>query len=114
MLARDYRITQGSRINKVRLEGKCIQSENFRVFFLKREDLGVPKFAFIISRKVSNLSVHRNRVERALSEAVRRLVFKLPKGYDFVFLVKKEIATKTTEEIMHEVEFFFKEKFRNV
>ncbi len=112
MLAKAYKISDPKRILEVEREGKMLQSKSFGVSFLKREDSGYPRFAFVISKRISKLAVNRIRINRALNEGVRRIFFSIPKGYDFVILAKTDIASKTTEEIMKEIEKFFKEKFK--
>ena len=74
---------------------------------LKRDDNDPSKFAFVISTKISKLAVHRNRIKRSMNEGIRRNLRDIPKGYDFVFLTKRSIGGKTTEEIIEEVGNFF-------
>jgi|SRR3989344_8093289 len=113
-LASSFRIKNSKRIEEVKLNGKLYQNPNFGVCILKREDDDVPKFAFVVSTKVSKGAVHRNRITRSLNEGVRRSLYKIPKGIDFVFLAKRSLDTKTTEVIIREVEIFFSEhKFKN-
>ncbi len=106
MLAHIYMLSGEKRIKEILNRGIKNQSESFGSFSLDRKDDNNPKFAFVISTKISKLAVHRNRVRRAMSESVRRNVARFPKGVDFVFLAKKEIVKKTTDEIMKEVEYF--------
>ena len=67
-----------------------------------------PRFGFVISTKISKLAVHRNRINRSLHEGVRRVLSLVPENYDFVFLAKKSIEKKSTEEIIKEVDLFFR------
>ena len=107
MLASAYRLKGSEEIDEVKSKGKTYQSESFGVSILARGDNDYSKFAFIVSKKISKLAVHRNRIERALNEGSRRAVMRVPKGYNFVFLAKKSISTKGTEEILRETENFF-------
>lgn len=106
MLAQIYSLKGESKINNILKKGKKRQSENFGVFYVTKGSEDVPKFAFVISKKISKLAVNRNRVKRAMSEAIRRNISKIPRGVDFVFLAKKSIVDKSTEEIMKEVQEF--------
>ncbi len=106
MLAHIYTLSGEKKVKDVLKKGERVQSDLFGVFYLKRSDEETPKFAFVISTKISKLAVHRNRVRRAMGESVRRNVTKLPKGVDFVFLAKRDIVKRTTVEIMKEVENF--------
>jgi ribonuclease P protein component len=108
MLAKVYSLKGEKKINEVLKKGKKEQSENFGVFYFDRNSDDLPKFAFVISKKISKLAVHRNRIKRAMGESVRRNINIVPKGLEFVFLAKKSIVGRTTEEIMQEVFKFLK------
>lgn len=106
ILPSQNRLKGNEQIESIKKKGKAIQDAFFGVLYLENTD-GVPKFAFVISTKISKLAVHRNRINRSLHEGVRRSLAMVPKNYDYVFLVKKSIETKSTQEIIREVESFF-------
>lgn len=106
MLAQIYSLKGERTINEVLKKGEKEQSESFGVFYINKKNDNHPKFAFVISKKISKLAVNRNRVKRAISESVRRNVDRIPKGVLFVFLAKKSIVEKSTEQIMKETEDF--------
>lgn len=108
MLAKVYSLKGERNIDEVLKKGKRVQSDNFGAFYLDKKNEDLPKFAFIISKKISKLAVHRNRVKRAMSESVRQNINIANKGYNFVFLAKKTIVNRSTEEIMGEVRKFLK------
>lgn len=108
MLAKIYSLKGKRKIDEVLKKGKKKQSDNFGVFYLDRKTSDLPKFVFVISKKISKLAVNRNRVKRAMSESVRRNIKIVPKGMEFVFLAKKSIVKRSTEEIMKEVFDFLK------
>lgn len=97
------------RIDEVKKKGRLFQSESFGAAVMKREDDEPARFAFVISSKISKLAVHRNRIKRALGEAVRRNIKKVPDGLDVVFLAKKNADKKTTDELMKETQEFLSE-----
>jgi ribonuclease P protein component len=107
MLPSENRIIGSKRVEEVKEKGRIIQGENFGLVKFNRKDDGPPKFAFVISTKISKLAVNRNRIKRSLHEGIRRNLRDIPKGYDFVLLTRKGIAGKTTEEIIEEVTTFF-------
>lgn len=107
MLASEYRLKGTKELEEVKVKGKTYQSESFGISILKRKDDNFSKFAFVVSKNISKLAVHRNRIKRALNEGARRAVMRVPRGYNFVFLAKKNIITKGTEEILRETEKFF-------
>jgi ribonuclease P protein component len=76
----------------------------------KRENIGNPRFAVVISNKISKLAVHRNRIRRAFRDTLRRNWRKVDDGIDLVFLVKPGIVKLPASEIMREIENFISEK----
>ncbi len=95
---------------RVKEQGKLYQSENFGVCVYKRDDDEISQFAFIISTKINKIAVKRNRVERAVKQGIRSNLFRVPKNYDMIFLAKGGIMKKLTEEIMREIDDFFKKR----
>lgn len=108
-LANEIRL-KSKDFDKVKEKGRLCQSDDFGVCVYNRGDDKEPRFGFIVSSKISKLAVHRNRINRALSEAVRQNLDVVPAGFDMVFLVKKSIAGKTTDEIMKQAEFFLRKR----
>ena len=106
-LAQQFGIPNRKRIEEVKNKGSLLQSSNFGVAILKNEGAKFPRFAFVISAKISKIAVHRNRLTRALHEGVRRNLGNIPKEFDFVILAKKSIVAKNTEDLVKEVEIFF-------
>lgn len=109
MLAVINRLKGKENFDRVKTEGKLYQKENFGASVLKRDDDGPSRFGFVVSTKVSGQATQRNRIKRALKEAVRYNLDKVGKGYDIVFLAKQSIARKITDEIMREVSVFLRE-----
>ena len=103
MVSKEYRLSGKKNFEKVFQEGKIVQAEAFGLAYLNRGDGEVSRFGFIVSTKVSKLAVQRNRVKRALSEAVRFLTNKIEKGYNVVFLAKGQSMKVPTDQLMREV-----------
>ncbi len=110
MLAAKHRI-KGSEIASIKKKGKLYKSSHFGAIILNRDDKKDSRFGFIISKKVSKLATERNRIKRALYEALRHNLKFIKKGRDMIFLVKPEISKKSTPEIMREAETFLR-KYR--
>lgn len=106
MLASIHRLSKDSDFERIRNDGKLYQRGFFGAQVLKKEGQETSRFAFVVSTKISKQSVQRNRVRRAMREAVRHQLYIIGKGFDIIFLPKKEIARKSTEEIMREVQKF--------
>jgi ribonuclease P protein component len=101
MLASKNRLT-GNQIDKVKEGGKLHQLPDFGVIIKNHDKPKSSRFAFVISNKVSKLAVQRNRIKRAMREAVRYNMSNVKKGYDVIYLVKVVVSTKSTNEIMNE------------
>lgn len=110
MLASNNRLTKNDDIEKVKKEGKLFQRSLFGVIVLKKSPKENSRFGFIVSTKISKHAPQRNRIKRALREAVRHHLYIIGKGYDIVFLPKKETARKSTDELMKEVKLFVMEE----
>jgi ribonuclease P protein component len=103
MLASDYRIKRNSQIDIIKKDGHMVRFVNFGIVFMEQPGQEQPHFSFIVSTKISKLANQRNRIKRALVEAVRQCLENIPGKFDYVFLAKREIARKSTDEIMKEV-----------
>ena len=104
MLARIYSLKGQENFKKVKEKGKTYQSDSFGVAYLKRKDNKNSLFGFVVSKKISKHAIQRNRIRRAMSEAVRYLLTRMKNGYDVVFLAKPLSVKKSTDEIMKEVD----------
>lgn len=103
MLASEYRLSGQGNFEKVLAGGTFVQANSFGLVYLKRSDELVSRYGFVVSTKVAKEAVLRNRIKRALSEAVRFLVSDVKRGYDVVFLAKQKGLKMSTDEIMREV-----------
>lgn len=109
MLASEHRLKGEDTFEKIKKEGRLFQGQDFGIAVIERDKGGKSRFGFVVSKKIAKSAVHRNRIKRALREAVRRNLNHFPKGVDAVILAKKSIFKKTTEEVMRELEKFAKQ-----
>lgn len=103
MLARQFILRGEEEFERVRKEGHLFQFDSFGLSVFERGDSLSPRFAFIVSSKISKEAVQRNMIRRALSEAVRFEMTRLKKGFDAIFLAKQISTKKSTDELMREV-----------
>ena len=102
MLSRKHTLKGNKAFEKVQKEGSLFQSECFGLAILERQDKEDPIFGFVVSTKVSPDAVNRNRIKRALSEAVRQSFGEIKNGRTIVFLEKQAATRKGTDELMKE------------
>ncbi len=109
MLASTNRLIKKEDIEKVKKEGKLFQRDLFGVIILEKQKSQDSRFGFIVSTKISKHAFQRNRIKRALRESVRHHLYIIGKGYDILFLPKKKIIRKSTDEMMKEIKLFVKD-----
>jgi len=70
----------------------------------RENNLGYPRFAFIVSRKFSKKAVERNRVKRVIKEALKLYGDSLRNlSYDIILIPKKEVLNKKTWELSDDI-----------
>ena len=104
MLASKYHLKGKKNFDAILSGGKFVQSDSFGIAFLPSDNKELSNFGFIVSTKISKHAVLRNRVKRAMSEAVRFLMDKVRPGFNVVFLAKGLSLKKSTDALMKEVE----------
>ncbi len=107
MLAKQHRLKRNKDFESTFKKGKAF---NGRFLFLKlrRNNLEVSRFGFVIGKKASKKSTVRNRVKRLLREVIGARLKKIKPGFDIIILVKPEIIIKSYQEIEKEVEGLLK------
>lgn len=102
MLAKQYRLKRNKDFESTFKKGKAF---NGRFLFLKlrRNNLEISRFGFVIGKKASKKSTVRNRVKRLLREVIEARLKKVKPGFDIVILVKPKIITKSYQEIEKDV-----------
>lgn len=102
MLPKPYKLTKQD-FERIEKEGKLVQFDSFGASLIERNDTEPSRFGFIVSNKICKDAVDRNRIKRAIREAVRQSRWQTKKGASVLFLTKTVITNKSTEEIMREV-----------
>lgn len=73
----------------------------FGVSYLKVKS-NQPLIGFVISKKISNKAVERNKLKRKLSEAIRPLLPQINNNYKIIFLGKRELKKASFADISHQ------------
>lgn len=107
MLAKQNRLRLKRDFEKVFKQGKGFR-QNFLFLKMMENDLSETRFGFIVSKKISNKAVIRNKIRRQLREIVRNQLSQIKKGLDIVLVVLPEIKNKEFQEIEQTVNELFK------
>lgn len=106
MLPKKYRLPLRTKLPCLRKEGKIFHSPLFGL--LVSRQLANSRFSFIVSKKIHQRAVRRNRIKRLLREAVRGFLPQVKPGFDAVFLAKKKILHQELPAIQTEIQAVFK------
>jgi len=100
MLPRKFRLPLKTEFSRVKKSGRYLNGELVTILYAQSP---APRFGFIVSNKISNKASKRNRIKRLLREAVRSLISKIKKPYDFIVIAKSKIVGKGLIEIKEEL-----------
>lgn len=101
MLSKQYRLKKNKEFGYIFKKGENQFCKNLAVFFVKTK-LSTPKVGFSISAKVGN-SVVRHLLKRRLSHIVREMFDRIDKGYNYIFMVRKEIDDMSYDNLKKNV-----------
>lgn len=97
MIARKYLIPLRKEFLGIKNRGKFVNTPLFNLI-ITRNNFPYPRFAFIVSKKISLSSVVRHQIKRQLADQVSRL--SLPAN-DYVFIVKKHGNYEVSNLVPH-------------
>lgn len=99
MLPKENRLPVGG-FSLIKENGKLIKTPFFLMISRFRQDLNPTRFGFIVSTKVSKKAVERNRIKRALRDAVRILKPQIKNGYDILFIAYQKSLFLEKESLL--------------
>lgn len=100
MLPRANRLPAAA-FSRVKSTGQFLQTPLFGCLVLPSSPNLPIRFGFIVSTKLSSKATIRNHTRRLLREAVRSLLPRLSRGYDFLILAKHPLTTARLDQISH-------------
>jgi ribonuclease P protein component len=92
-----YRLRSNMEFRKVYNKGKNYWNRNL-ILFVKKNDLGYTRVGYSITKKIGN-SVVRNRIRRQMKEIYRLNFDQVEKGYDLIFIPKKNVVDISFEKL---------------
>mgnify|MGYP001268877558 CR=1 FL=1 len=94
MLKKKYRLLKKTKFDKKNLY-------NSLVFVLKftENEKTLSRFGFVVSKKIDKRATVRNRAKRKIRVCIETNIDIIKPGYDMLFILKKQILEKTTNEI---------------
>ena len=98
MLSKANRLRLKKDFEKVFKQGKGFQ-QGFLFLKIIENDLGKTRFGFIVSKKISNKAVVRNKVKRQLREIIRKQLDQIKQGFDIVIVALPGIENQEFQEI---------------
>jgi len=98
MLAQINRIKKKKDFETIFGNSKSLKNNLF-IFKIAKNDLGLNRFGFVVSQKISKRAVVRNKVRRRLSEAVKVEMANIKSGTDLVIIALSGIEKKEFVEI---------------
>lgn len=66
---------------------------------IRKNRENISRFGIIVSKNVDKRAVTRNRIRRQVRSCIEDNLKRIKKGYDVLFILKKEILFKKTREI---------------
>ncbi len=102
MLTKRNRLTK-KEFRTVSQKGK-ISRGDFLILRFRRNDLGVTRANFVISKRIERKAIGRNQIRRWLSEVFRNSLENTKKGFDLIFFARKEIKGRNFQEISKDLQ----------
>lgn len=98
MLPLKNRLKKAKDFLVINRKGRSFFSSYFRLKYLENE-LGLSRFAFIVSNKISKKATVRNQIKRQLREIVRLNQPRIKSGYDVIISVSNVVLGKKYQDL---------------
>ena len=107
MLIKQCRLQKDRDFELVFKKGRAFKSK-FLFLKLKRNNLGISRFGFVIGKTISKKSTVRNKIKRRLRDIIERNLVKIKSGFDVIIGTKTEIIGRDYSDIKEELEGLLK------
>jgi ribonuclease P protein component len=90
---RRHRLSRSRDFDAVYRHGRSVSTRSFTLYWFQREDAeDEPRLGIAVSKKAVPRAVDRNRIKRRLREVWRARAPELPRGRDYVLVVRAGLA----------------------
>lgn len=104
MLSRANRLSLKTDRFRIERDGKTFHSPLFTYLVTPREGSSLPiRFAILVSKKNTPLSINRHRLRRHLTEILRHHLDQLPPGLDIILIPKRNIGSASPTQILSDL-----------
>lgn len=110
MLSRKYRLSASPLVVRVLRRGAAYSSDYWLLKWLPN-NLSHPRFAFIVSNKISKRATVRNTIKRRLREAVRRYAISKVPNADIILTAKPSLVNTPYSIISDKLQAELKQYF---
>jgi len=107
MLSQPNRLRKTNDFKRVFKNGKGVQSNEIFVKVRPNKEEGV-RIGIIVSKKVAQKAVDRNRIRRILSEALRAHIHNIKQERDIVLVVRPGFNLRGVKDVEKTLSFLFK------
>ena len=107
MLPKANRLKKKKEFEVVFKKGKTIKEE-FLLAKILQKNKNYKKFAFAVSKKISNKAVVRNKIRRRLSALTEKNFLKIKNGVEILFIANPGIEKASYSDIERVVDIIFK------
>ncbi len=107
MLKKQYRLNKNKDFDRVFKQGGSAYAPSLGLK-ITTNNLEKPRFAVLVSKKVSKKAVDRNKIKRQIRNILREDYLQKIRGYDVVIVCLPSIASKTFVEIQAELRVAFR------
>jgi len=98
MLAKINRIKKKKDFETIFKNSKSVKNNLF-ILKMAKNNLGINRFGFVVSQKISKKATVRNKVRRRLAEVVKTEIKNIKTGIDFILITLPGIEKKEFSEI---------------
>ncbi len=106
MLKKLNRLTKNKEFETLFKKGKSKHSKLFKIIILKNNSL-FNKYGVIVSNKISNKAVVRNKIKRRIKYVLQKHKTKIKQGYDIVIITYPIVVKESFKNIESELAHIF-------